>query len=300
VETQTRTRPVYDPNANYPVEARDVEYRHDGTTSWLARVYQPQGAGPFPALIEIHGGAWRNGDRLQNAPFDEELAASGIMIAAIDFHSSNDAPYPAQLADINHATRWLKLQAPDFNATADRLGGVGFSSGGHLVMLSGMRPRDARYTAIGLEGASDIDATLAYVIMGWPVIDPYSRYVFAGETGRPELAEASVQNFGDESGMKEASPQHMLERGERVGLPPALLIQGAADTQLTSGMAERFVKVYSEAGGVIELGKYPGAPHGFLRDPGPDALDAPGRKLFESNRKAAIALVRSFIARQLV
>ncbi len=163
---ERRLSDLYDPSQTFDVRVRDVEYRRDGERSWLARVYEPQGTGPFPALLEIHGGAWCANDRTQNASIDEALAASGLVVVAIDFHLGTQAPYPASIADVNYATRWLKTRAGDFNATAEALGGLGLSSGGHMVMLSAMRPRDPRYTALPLDGAPDVEASLAYVIMG--------------------------------------------------------------------------------------------------------------------------------------
>ena len=56
----------YDPTRRYDVQTRDVEYRRDGSRSWLAMIYQPQGPGPFPAVLDIHGGAWNNGTRTDN------------------------------------------------------------------------------------------------------------------------------------------------------------------------------------------------------------------------------------------
>jgi acetyl esterase len=277
---------AYNPNASYAVSEVDVEYRREGGRVWLARVYRPQGEGPFPSLVEIHGGQWRLFDRLQNAFIDVRLAASGLVIAAVDFDSANDAPYPASMAQINYATRWLKLHAPELGGTAEALGGIGFSSGGHMAILQAMRPADRRYASIPFEAATGLDARLSYVVLGWPVIDPYSRYLFAQEIDRADLIESGRLYFGDEAAMREANPQLILERGERVELPPALIVQGAADAQLTPGMAERFVAAYSAAGGVIELGKYPGAPHGFARED-------------TANTSLAIAQIKSFIARQV-
>jgi acetyl esterase/lipase len=95
-----------------------------------------------------------------------------------------------------------------------------------------------------------------------------------------------IRYFGSEDGMMQASPPHILQRGESVETPPTLLVQGALDESLTRMMAEDFVEAYSLAGGVIELGKYPGEPHGFLRAGGPQV----GR---------AMAHIKSFIAREL-
>ena len=78
---------------------------------WLARVYRPRGDGPFPALLEVHGGAWTNNDRTQNADLASALAQSGMVVARSIFGWATTAPYPASLADVNCATRWLKASA---------------------------------------------------------------------------------------------------------------------------------------------------------------------------------------------
>ena len=67
----------YDPHQTFQVQEVDVEYRHDGETSWQATIYQPQGTGPFPALLDVHGGAWSRGERSNDRVMDRALAASG-------------------------------------------------------------------------------------------------------------------------------------------------------------------------------------------------------------------------------
>jgi acetyl esterase len=284
--TVSRVADLYDPRRAFDVQWRDVEYRHDGSVSWLARIYEPQGSGPFPALLEVHGGAWNRNDRTQNAALDEALAASGLVVAAIDFHLGTQAPYPASIADVNYATRWLKARAGQFNVTAEALGGLGLSSGGHMLMLSAMRPRDPRYAALPLEAAPDVDAGLAYVMMGWPVLDPHARYLYARGLGRDSLVTAHHDYFVDEATMREANPQLILERGEPVELPPALIFQGADDDVLSPRTAEGFVEAYGRAGGLIELAMYPRAGHGYAREAGP-------------NTARTVDLLKSFIARQL-
>ena len=282
--TSTQTGLSYDPKAAYEVTSQDIEYRRDGATSLMARVYQPRGAGPFPAMIAVHGGAWSGKEWLQNEPSHRTLAESGLVVAAIQFRTSLDGPHPAAMEDINYATRWLKRHASRFDASPSQLGGVGWSSGGHQIMLSAMRPR--HYAGIALPDAAGVDAGLAYVIMGWPVLDPLGRYHLDQGRDNHDRAGRHLTYFGDETGMAEASPPHILERGESIDLPAALLLQGAADDALPRLMAERFVELYSLAGGEIELGKYPGEPHGFMREPGP-------------NRDRAFALAKSFIARHV-
>ncbi len=225
-------------------------------------------------------------DRSSNEPMDRALAASGLVVAAIDFRLAPHHPYPASLSDINYATRWLKTHAGEFGADPRHLGGLGSSSGGHQVMLSAMRPRDPRYAAIPLPDATDVDASLAYVLACWPILDPFARYFFAQETGRKELVTRTEGFFLTHDAMREGNPQAILDRGEQVELPPVLLLQGTADTNLTMAMSLRFVATYRLAGGEAELEQFPEMPHGFGNQPGP-----------ESDR--AIKVMKAFVARQL-
>jgi acetyl esterase len=253
----------YDPAARYEFKVEDVEYRSDGERSWLALMYQPQGPGPFPALIEIHGGAWNNGDRRNNPALAEGLAASGVVVASIDFRMGGQDPYPSSLADINYATRWLKVHAADFKADASTVGGMGVSSGGHLIMLSAMRPFDTRYTALPLAGAAGVDGTLAYAMSLWGVLDPYGRYLMAQERGNKELMANHEGYFLTTDAMQESNLIQILQRGEKVELPPALLIQGTADKGVPQGMVEKVTELYRAAGGNAELALFQDMPHGL-------------------------------------
>ena len=276
----------YDPAQNYHLWIYDVEYRRAGDEAWLVRIYEPQGTGPFPLLLDVHGGVWSELDRTLNALIDQALAASGMVVAAIDFRQGPRDPYPASVADVNYATRWLKLHARDFNADPQTIGGLGMSSGGHLVMLSAMRPRDSRYAALSLTAPSRVDATLGYIIALYPILDPYARYLFAQQTGRADLVKEHDGYFHTLQAMQEGNPTLILSRGERVEHPPALILQGTADRNVLPEMQERFVAAYRGVGGSIELVTFPDIPHGFTVRPGP-ATDR------------AIELMKAFIARQL-
>src|SRR5690242_7161870 len=146
--------------ARFEIEVRDLEYLRHSDGALLARLYRPLGAGPFTALVEVHGGAWASGDRLNNAPLDEALAKSGIVVLAIDFRMPPEHRYPASIADINFATRWLKTHAPEFASRRELVGGLGTSSGAHQLLLSALKPLDPRYAALPLAEAAAEDARL--------------------------------------------------------------------------------------------------------------------------------------------
>src|SRR5579859_963531 len=151
-------------NVELEVDVKDVEYQQQAGQPWLARVYRPIGTGPFPTVVDVHGGAWNNGDRLNDVQMNQSMAAQGILTVAIDFRQPPEAGYPASVCDMNLAIRWLKVHASEFGGTA-KVGALGVSSGGHLVLLGGLRPTDPRYAALPLSGDSDaeVDASLAYV-----------------------------------------------------------------------------------------------------------------------------------------
>ncbi|MBI4329701.1 MAG: alpha/beta hydrolase [Chloroflexi bacterium] len=266
--------PAHDPANDSEVKVWDVDYLREAGDTCLARIYQPCGKGPFPALIYVHGGVWSQGSRTDGAFLNRQLAASGMTVVAIDFRPAPQHPYPTQVADFNFATRWLKAHAGEFNADPRLVGAMGASSGGHTVVLSAMRPHDPRYTAFPLLEAPAVDATVAWVIALWPVLDPYARYLYAGKNGRQELVAATDGYFLTEEAMQEGNPQLVLERGEAVERPPVLVIQGTADNNIPLSIPKRFARSYRLAGGELDLEFFPNMPHGFASRPGPETEHA--------------------------
>jgi acetyl esterase/lipase len=253
-----------DPVQKHEVIAEDLEYGRVGDTPLLARLYRPRGITGFPAIVDVHGGAWVTNDRLQNAAMDQVIAAAGTAVLALDFRMAPASPYPASIADINLGIRWLKANVARLGGDPRRVGGLGTSSGGHQLWLNVLRPRDPRYAVLKLAGADDVDASLGFVVVCWPISDPVARYAMARETGNERLVKNHDAFFLTEAAMAEANPQTILESGEARNLPPALLIQGTADANVTPDMADRFVAAYAKAGGRIALRKFEGQPHTFI------------------------------------
>ena len=257
----------------YEIEERDVEYQRQGGKPWLARIYQPKGAGPFPTIVDVHGGAWHNGDRTNNAGIDRSLAAKGILVAAVDFRQPPEAGYPASICDVNLAVRWLKAHAHEFNGTT-AVGAFGNSSGGHQVVLSALRPRHPAYSVLPLPNYPEVDASLAYVIAGWPVIDPLYRFRFAKEFNREEHIKAHIAYWITEDAMAEGSPQTIVEQNEQADLPPILMLLKANDRNHPLQMQERFIASYRKRGGEIEVHTFDGLPeHRVVPSPShPDTM----------------------------
>jgi acetyl esterase/lipase len=115
-----------------------------------------------------------------------------------------------------------------------------------------------------LPEAPQVDARVGFVISGWGVLDPLLRYHLAKKAGNAELVENHHAFWGDEATMSEASPPAILDRGEKVHLPPALVFGGDADEWVPVETMRRLVAGWQKAGGAIELQLYKGAGHGFM------------------------------------
>jgi acetyl esterase/lipase len=245
----------------------DLEYQRPNGTPLLARRYQPAGAGPFPAVLEVHGGAWTGGDRLNNVDIANALASAGVVVLSIDFRMPPTAPYPTAVADVNFGVRWLKANATRFGSRPDLVGGLGSSSGAHLLLLSSLKPDDPRYAALQLPIGHD--ASLPWLVACWPVADPLARYHAVKARGNDRLVQAHHAFWPNEAAMDEGNPTRLLTRGEAtVALPPALVLQGTNDDNLTPDMADNLVAAWRARGGTATLEKFEGQPHTFVsRDP---------------------------------
>ena len=91
-----RGAPAYNPAARFDLAVSEVEFRRNSAGRMLmARIYQPKGPGPFPTVLDLHGGAWNRKDRFAEEPMDRALAASGLLVVAVDLTLAPEAPYPA-------------------------------------------------------------------------------------------------------------------------------------------------------------------------------------------------------------
>ena len=278
---------TYNPAARFEIKVSEVEFRRNAAGRMLmARIYRPDGAGPFPTMLDLHGGAWNGKDRLAEEPMDRALAASGVLVVAIDMTLAPEAPYPACVQDANYGVRWLKWKAPSWGGDPSKIGVYGSSSGGHVAELLSMRPRDVRYNAIALPEAATLDATVAYVATRSPISDPYARFLNAESKKRQDMIDNHKTFFKPWETIFESNPQQILERKEAVALGPLLIMQGALDDNVLPSIQEKFAKAYKAAGGYCDYQLFEGSEHQWVANPGP-----------QTDR--AREMVKAFIARNL-
>ena len=291
----TSSRPLRLASGLVAFHTRDVNYLQVDGKTFQATVYQPEGPGPFPAILSVHGGAWvGNVRRDANAPIDKTLAGMGMVVAAIDFRQSPQHHYPDSVADVNFAIRWLRANASKFNASPQIVGAFGSSSGGHLVLLNGMRPVNPRYGALPWPGSRGTALVLVQTTLSLAGRShPLARRAYAQQVGNNGPVKSTDIYFSPAGSIQDGNPQLILERHESVKLPPILLLQGSADANgvvhdknVSPEIQRRFAAAYQAAGGKIQLELFPGAPHGFANMPGP-------------NPDRAFRLMKIFIEQQL-
>src|SRR6516164_4387760 len=116
---------AYNPNGRFDLAVSEVELRRNSAGRILmARIYQPQGPGPFPTVLDLHGGAWNRKDRFAEEPMDRALASSGLLVVAVDLTLAPEAPYPACVQDANYSVRWLKANGARWNGNVSKIGNI--------------------------------------------------------------------------------------------------------------------------------------------------------------------------------
>lgn len=278
----------------YQVVEDDFVYAEVEGVALRAHSYRPDVDGVLPAVVEVHGGAWNQFDRMAGDLYNKALASSGLYVLAVDFRQGPRFQYPKASRDVTAAVRYLRLHSEDLRIDGDSIGLIGSSSGGHLVLLAGLVPNAEMHhgtPVVQLDGtaaaADSVDASVRYIIALWPVSDPAFRYGYARQVGREDLIKAHNSYFGNEETMRSASVQRLLRAGEAIKpLPPLQIVQPGDDRNIPRAMTFDLLAAYQDGGGSVDYQFYPGQPHAFAHRPSAATDDC-------------IRAMRNFIERQL-
>lgn len=237
---------------------RDIEYGQAGGEHLLLDASVPDGAGPFPIAILVHGGGWSRGDKsgldepgkgADITPWFAPLTAANFTWFSLNYRLAPDHRWPAGLEDVQTAVRWVKAHAADFKGDASRIALFGHSSGGHVVCLAAtLAAEDTRVQAVvGFAAVTDL---LADCERRGGLSTSLQKLL-----GRP-------QEFTTESRilLADLSPINHVHPG----LPPFLLLHGDADKSVPYAQSIAFQARLHAAGVRCDLITIPGGPHGLL------------------------------------
>lgn len=231
---------------------RDVVFTPAGWPQALqADVYVPDGKGPFPAVLVIHGGGWESGDRRQVAGIAQRLARRGYVAVNTSYRLAPGAIFPAQLQDLQQAVLWTRAHAAEYRVDPARIGAFGYSAGAHLAALLGgvgeRGPLGQPGTAVQavVAGGTPTDLTK------WPAGKLVPQLI--GGDRAHKLAEYQA-----------ASPVNYVKAGD----PPVFLYHGGADHLVPIDHAGDYKKRLDAAGVTNELFVLRGRGHilAFLTD----------------------------------
>ncbi len=216
-----------------------------------------EGDGPYPAVIYLHGGAWRGGSRKEFSKSIEALAARGYVAVTVDYRLVPDATSTGQIADCKAAVRWLRAEAKKYKIDGDRIGVVGFSAGGHLACMLGTTNKDD-----GLEGSSgnaDQSSRVQAVVSFFGPTD-FTTRTWDDEIEKAILAPFMGGSFADHPELyKKASPICYV----RKDAPPFLFFHGTEDKLVQIRQSRVMVDKLKEAGVPAELVTVEGEGHGW-------------------------------------
>jgi acetyl esterase/lipase len=233
----------------YEVELKqDVEYGTGGAEKLLLDQAIPKGLEkPGPGLVFIHGGGWAGGSKQDFQEGAKNYAAMGYPSITINYRLAPTHKFPAQIEDCKCAVRWMRAHATELNIDPNRIGALGASAGGHLVMMLGSMD-----TADGLEGeggwqdqSSKVQSVVAYfgptnLASEYPPLVEKLLVDFLGGTAaeKPEV-------------YKQASPVTYVNAGDA----PMLLFQGTKDVLVPYEQAWQMAQKLTDAGvpGRVEL-----------------------------------------------
>lgn len=143
---------------------RDVEYgTANGKRLLLDAYVPPAGEDRRPAVVMIHGGGWRVGDKASWRPEAERLATKGWVAFSINYRLDEPAVFPAEIEDVQAAVRWVRAHAEEYKVDPARIAAIGESAGGHLAAMlatlgTGALDRDARIR-VGAAWSPPVDLT---------------------------------------------------------------------------------------------------------------------------------------------
>lgn len=220
------------------------------------RIYQPFGKGPFPVLINFHGGGWVVGDIESTDVFCRSLAnTAGCIVISVDYRLAPEHPYPAAADDAYCATLWAATNAAGFGGDPLRIAVCGDSAGGNLAAVVSQMARDRGKPAI------------CFQLLIYPVTDAACDTLSFNENDKGYfLTKEAMQWFWNHYVPNDADRNHPYASPLRAknfsGLPPALVITAEFDPLRDEG--ERYVELLRAAGTPVQLTRYDGMIHGFF------------------------------------
>jgi acetyl esterase/lipase len=230
------------------IDNKNIVYKTVDGQELKLDIMAPEGEGPFPVVVTIHGGAWRGGDKASNRPLMERLVEAGYVAVSPQYRFCPKVIFPAQVHDVKAAVRHVRAHASEMKADPEHIGAVGFSAGGHLSLMLGLTDGDD-----GLEGDVPAEAPSSRV---QAVVNYFGPTDMAADD-IPSVSKPLLRDFlggtpaEKPEETKNASPLTFVTKDD----PPVLTYQGTKDPLVPHTQAVKLADAQTDAGapGRVEL-----------------------------------------------
>lgn len=231
----------------------DIEYAKMDGVSLKLDASIPDGPGPFPTVILLHGGGWQTGDKQFNfKQIFEPLSKAGFAWFSVDYRLAPKYIYPAAMDDVVLAIKFVQAHAKEYKVDIRRFAISGESAGGHIAAYIA-----ARY-------ASELH--IAAVVPFYPATDFVAMVEGPDKNDRAyhgvmQFVGATEVNDEARRRLRDASPVTWIHKG----MPPFLILQGTADQLVNPHQAREMCEKMKQAGNSCEIHWLEGAPHWLAR-----------------------------------
>ena len=225
----------------------DIEFAVKGDVRLTLDAYVPDGAGPFPAVIVVHGGGFTRGDKQTYVrPLFEPLTRGGFAWFTINYRLAPAYRFPAAVEDVESAVEYVKAHAKQYKADPNRIALVGESAGGHLVSFAGTRKKK--------------NSRVAAVVSFYGPHDLESRARSQGTLSDSVKAFLGLSELNNKTWetLRSASPITHVSKD----MPPYLLIHGTKDDLVPYDQSVRMCEKMKQAGARCEIFTVEGGAHG--------------------------------------
>jgi acetyl esterase len=244
------------------IDQKGVEFARPSGKPLLLDLHIPQGSGPFPCAVLIHGGGFDEGSRAAGvAPLFEPLSNAGFAWFTIDYRLAPEAHFAEAIADVNAAIRWVKGHATAFHLNVNKIAIIGESAGGYLVNYAGTHEAPDTKVAAVVDFYGPVD----YGKLAQQRRDHPEAFNMA-TINRHAANGGGIHFFGveqlDEAGLAKLRAVAPIE-GVHQGMPPFLCIHGTRDDQVSFEQSTTMCETMRKVGAACELITIEGGGHGM-------------------------------------
>lgn len=262
-----------------PASPPDRTLAYGSDANQFGQLFLPQGRGPFPVAVVIHGGCWKKFADLKNTlPMSDALRKAGIATWNVEYRrvDNEGGGWPGTYRDIGAAIDYLRTIADEYRLDLQHVVLVGHSAGGHLALWAAGRHRLAESSPLYAKNPLPVSAVVDLAGPGrLQTLQPEHLQKVCGSVPVTQLLGGEMDKVPER--LRDGSPSEMLPLGV-----PQMLITGSLDRLIAPAFGEEYVALAKQAGDNAELTVIEGAGH--------FEIIAPGTQAWPTVEKAVISL----------